>query len=340
VRDTAPTPRRRRPVAEVIAPPVVDVKPPPWANDSRMQPRNCKAPADVDDPAKGLCGKEFTPRNGNQQTCSVKCRRKLKIIRDRQSGKKCRAKNRKPRTVECKYCADDFQFWRGGPAPMACPKPECQEAHKRHEREITNAGNRGKKRKRNKAKDAASHREWKKRNKAKVNAYEQKRRDKRAAASPVLCRAPVDIDDPDKGVCGKPCSDRPSHACGPECRRKLKLSIQRRANKKFYQNHREEILASKKTNRLNTAANRKEKPCAMYGVVKTCRGTFFPKGKQQTCTPECSKALAAKGQARRSRKWEAKNRSSRRVRWGRFYAKHGKRLNKEKREKRAAKRAA
>jgi hypothetical protein len=265
VRDTAPTPRRRHRVAEVIAPPVVEPKSAPWANDSRMQPRNCKAPADVDDPAKGLCGKEFTPYNGNQQTCSLKCRRKLKIIRERQSGKKCRAKNRKPRTVECKYCGDDFQFWRGGPPPMACPKPDCQEAHKRHKRE-NNAASRARRsgarkaqglppRMRNKAKDNAYQRGWKKRNKAKVNASNRKYR--AAHSPPVLCRAPIDIDNPDKGVCGKPCSDRRSHACSPECRRKLKLSIQRRANKRFYQNHKEEIIASKKEDRAkNRARNR------------------------------------------------------------------------------------
>jgi hypothetical protein len=83
VKDTAPTPRRRR-AAEVAAPPVREAKPLLWANEDRWaQPTKCPIPVDVNDPTKGLCGVEFTPV-GNQRTCgSERCNRNLVLIADR-----------------------------------------------------------------------------------------------------------------------------------------------------------------------------------------------------------------------------------------------------------------
>jgi hypothetical protein len=98
---------------------------------------------------------------------------------------------------------------------------------------------------------------------------------------PRPCRAPVDLDNPDKGLCGKPCPNRRRPTCGDDCRKKLRLQSARRAGKNFRQNHREELLASEK-------ADRKANP-----------------------------------------EWYRSN-------YARFYAKHGKRVNAEKREKRRA----
>jgi hypothetical protein len=107
----------------------------------------------------------------------------------------------------------------------------------------------------------------------------------------------------------------------PACKKELRALTHKPANLKWVKANRDAINARRRKNyplkkdrrndlrRQSTAANRKEKPCAMYGVVKTCRGTFFPKGKQRTCSPECSKALAAKGQARRTGKYYAANRA-------------------------------
>jgi hypothetical protein len=39
---------------------------------------------------------------------------------------------RKPKTLKCKYCKSNFQYHKAGPAPMACPKPECQQAHREY----------------------------------------------------------------------------------------------------------------------------------------------------------------------------------------------------------------
>jgi hypothetical protein len=39
---------------------------------------------------------------------------------------------RKPRDLTCQCCGGDFQHRKPGTAPMACPKPECQEAHSKH----------------------------------------------------------------------------------------------------------------------------------------------------------------------------------------------------------------
>lgn len=37
-----------------------------------------------------------------------------------------------PRTLTCKYCGEKFDYFKAGRAPLACPKPECQEAHQEY----------------------------------------------------------------------------------------------------------------------------------------------------------------------------------------------------------------
>jgi hypothetical protein len=202
VRDTAPTPRRHR-AAAVVAPPVpAEAKPLPWPEVKE----NCQAPVDVDDPTKGLCGKEFIPV-GNQRTCP-ECSEKLEVIGFRRRGK--------------------AYYWK-------------------HREEILAADR----------------------------------------SPPLPCKAPVDVDDLSKGLCGKPSRNRPRpyKTCTPECSEKLKVFNRRQAGKRFRQNHREELLALEK-------ADRKANP-----------------------------------------EWYRNN-------WARFYAKHRKRLCREQREKRAARTAA
>jgi hypothetical protein len=104
VRDTAPTPRRRR-VAEVAVPPVREAKPPPWINDRWAQPTKCQVPVDIDDLAKGVCGVEFTPV-GNQQTCgSPACVRKLALIADRRRSGTYRENHREE--VRARNCSPE-----------------------------------------------------------------------------------------------------------------------------------------------------------------------------------------------------------------------------------------
>lgn len=204
MRDTTPTPRRRR-VAAVVPPPVAEAKPALWENDKVYL--SCRAPVDVDDPAKGLCGGKFTPV-GDRRTCSQDCSDKLEVIGFRRRGKAF--------------------YWN-------------------HREEILAADR----------------------------------------SPPLPCKAPVDVDDLSKGLCGKPSRNRPRpyKTCTPECSEKLKVFNRRQAGKRFRQNHREELLALEK-------ADRKANP-----------------------------------------EWYRNN-------WGRFYAKHRKRLNREKREKRARDRRA
>lgn len=202
MRDTAPTPRRCR--ATAVAPPVPETRPPLWENDKQLE--KCQAPVDVDDPAKGLCAKEFTPV-GNQRTCP-ECSEKLEVIGWRRRGK--------------------AYYWK-------------------HREEILAADRR----------------------------------------PPQPCKAPVDVDDLSKGLCGKPSRNRPRpyKTCSPECGAELKVFNRRQAGKRFRQNHREELRALEK-------ADRKANP-----------------------------------------EWYRSN-------WARFYAKHRERLIAEQREKRAAQRAA
>jgi hypothetical protein len=195
VRDTAPTPRRRRPADKVAPPPISEAELPLWL----IEPKKCIAPVDLDDPTKGLCGKPVN-RVGNQtltcstdcgekletvgwrrrgqkyywthreeilakdrgtplpcqapvdvddldkglcgkpsrnrprpyKTCSPACSKKLKVFTTRQVGKRFREKHAK--TLECKYCGGNFQHFKRGGRPMACPKPKCQEAHNQSQR--------------------------------------------------------------------------------------------------------------------------------------------------------------------------------------------------------------
>jgi hypothetical protein len=242
---------------------------------------------------------------------------------------------------------------------MACPKPECQEAHKQYKREINNASRhrREKKRKgqglpprmRNKAKDNASHREWKKRNKAKVNASNRKYR--AAHNPPVLCRAPIDIDNPDKGVCGKPCSNRRSHACSLKCRRKLKVFIQRRANKTFYQNHREEILASKKEDGEARNRDARKRYQLKKGTLqgRPCQGPdcseiyYSRLPAQKFCSEHCRKNYQKANPEKFSypaqrRKWRAANRAKVNAQRRNRRAANRERLNADRRAKRKRKR--
>jgi hypothetical protein len=76
--------------------------------------------------------------------------------------------------------------------------------------------------------------------------------------------------------------------------------------------------------RAGTAARRKPKPCKVANISdaqlptgalraafadahKTCRGAFYPKGKQQTCSKACSDALGKLGQYKRQLKWNRAN---------------------------------
>ena len=193
MRDTAPTPRRRRPAVKVAPPPISEAELPLWLIEpkkciapvdlddltkglcgkpvnqvgnqtltcstdcgkkletvgwrrrgqrtywnhreeilakDRDPPVPCKAPVDVDDLDKGLCGKPSRNRPRPYKTCSSECQQKLKVFNERQAGKMFRERHAKTR--ECKYCGDNFQHFKRGGRPMACPKPECQEVHKQY----------------------------------------------------------------------------------------------------------------------------------------------------------------------------------------------------------------
>jgi hypothetical protein len=95
VRDTAPTPRRRRVVVEVAEAPVAaEAGPLPWANYRRAQPTKCEIPIDINDPSKGRCGVEYTPA-GNERTCgSDRCARNMLLIADRRRSKTYREGHR------------------------------------------------------------------------------------------------------------------------------------------------------------------------------------------------------------------------------------------------------
>ena len=109
--------------------------------------------------------------------------------------------------------------------------------------------------------------------------------------------------------------------CSAEChaehhkRRRKKINAKYTANpanrnktnarrRKNYPANRDKINADR---RARTAANAHPKHCVIDGKW------FIPKGKQKTCSPECSKALAAKGQARRARKWRRKYYATRQI---------------------------
>jgi hypothetical protein len=166
VRDTAPTPRRRRPAAKVAPPPISEAELPLWL----IEPKKCIAPVDLDDLDKGLCGKPVN-RVGNQTlTCSTDCGKKLETVGWRRRGQK--------------------YYWT-------------------HREEILTLD----------------------------------------FGPPRPCRAPVDLDDPDKGLCGKLCPNRRRPTCGDDCRKKLRLQSTRRAGKNFRQNHKEELRAAEKEDR-------------------------------------------------------------------------------------------
>jgi hypothetical protein len=91
---------------------------------------------------------------------------------------------------------------------------------------------------------------WRRRNKA---FYWNHREELLAADSspPVPCKAPVDVNDLDKGLCGKPSRNRPRpyKTCSTACSKKLKVFNDRQGRKRFRQNHREELLAAEKADR-------------------------------------------------------------------------------------------
>ena len=74
-----------------------------------------------------MCGKQFHDKNGRGRVCPD-CREEF----EREQNKIRCKKRRKPKAAKCKYCKDIFQHRKMGPPPMACPKPKCQEAHKKH----------------------------------------------------------------------------------------------------------------------------------------------------------------------------------------------------------------
>jgi hypothetical protein len=116
-----------------------------------------------------------------------------------------RAKRCPPKIIPCVMCRKMFVKKRSA---VTCDNPECRKQNKINVRAEYDDRER--------------------------NAVNRKRREKRAAdRKPLLCQAPIDIDDLDRGLCGKPRPNRRSHTCRPECRRKLKLFLQRRANKRF-----------------------------------------------------------------------------------------------------------
>jgi hypothetical protein len=87
VRDTAPTPRRRRVVEVAEAPVVREDGPLPWANYRWAQPTKCEIPVDINDRSKGLCGVVYTPE-GNQRCCrSEACIRNMMLLSDRRRTK-------------------------------------------------------------------------------------------------------------------------------------------------------------------------------------------------------------------------------------------------------------
>lgn len=164
MRDSAPKPRRRRPIAEVVtvAPlPVCEEEPTLWANDTWAQPANCAAPLDPYDLDEGICGEVFTPV-GNERTYSDKCSEKLE------------------RAGICRRIK--IYRWK--------------------------------------------HRErlWLERN------------------PPKNCKAPVDLDDPTKGICGEVFRGRGSTCRDPECDRKFKLLQGRKNSNKFYNGHKQLCL--------------------------------------------------------------------------------------------------
>jgi hypothetical protein len=124
----------------------------------------------------------------------------------------------------------------------------------------------------------------------------------------------------------------------PACKKELRAQTHRPAVRKYDAANRPSINARRKKNypvkkgrinelrRASTAANRKLKPCKITTISdadlptdglratfakarKTCLGTFYPKGKQQTCSTPCSDALEKLGQYKRQRKWNGKNKA-------------------------------
>ena len=123
----------------------------------------------------------------------------------------------------------------------------------------------------------------------------------------------------------------------PACKKELRAETHNPAGKKYDAANRPLINARRRKNhpvkkgRINqlrrdrTAANRKLKPCRITSIAdaklptgglraafaearKTCLGTFYPKGKQQTCSTSCSDALEKLGQYKRQLKWNRANR--------------------------------
>jgi hypothetical protein len=124
----------------------------------------------------------------------------------------------------------------------------------------------------------------------------------------------------------------------PACKKRLRALSARPANSKWAKNNRPAINARRKANhpakrdrinelrRVGTAARRKLKPCEIASIAdaklptdglraafaearKTCLGSFYPKGKQQTCSKACSDALGKLGHYGHQLKWNRANKN-------------------------------
>jgi hypothetical protein len=117
--------------------------------------------------ARKICLGEFYP-TGKQQTCPGACsealaklggrRRQQKYnaspkgkIRNNTTKQERRVGNKakglppdapkgfreiKSRDIKCEYCGRSFTYDKPGQAPLACPKPKCEEADKEHKKEL------------------------------------------------------------------------------------------------------------------------------------------------------------------------------------------------------------
>jgi hypothetical protein len=134
--------------------------------------------------ARKTCLGKFYPK-GKTETCSDPCSEALEKLSHYWRQKRSNAKN-KPKTnatkkkrraankakglapdtpkgfreieardIPCAYCPDSFKHYKPGQAPLACPKAACQEAFKKHDKELRRQAEQRRQAKRKKAKQTA-----------------------------------------------------------------------------------------------------------------------------------------------------------------------------------------